>query len=174
MRARTLSLVVVAAAALVACGRADVQAPGKPVVLWSSGTVKPRFPIPPEAAWRPVYQRLRGKDEERRGGRSEWACYSSGRFEEVLRFYASAYGFSPRAAGVSSSPAAVVFGKVRREAARLGHKVPAGSPPSGEVRSLMIGQRGDLPMVLIESPYLDLTSGSVRRGTLISMCWTQP
>lgn len=174
MRARTVPLLVIAAAALTACGRGEVQTPAKPLVLWSSGTVKARFPIPPEAAWRPVYQRLRSKDEALRDNHSQWACYSSGRFEEVLRFYATAYGFSARAAGITISPAGEVFSKVRREAARLGHEVPRGPASAGDVRSVRIGQRQDLPMVLIESPYLDLTSGQINRGTLISMCWTEP
>lgn len=169
-----LVLVALAAVALAACGRGDVEQPAKPVVLWSSGTVEPRFPIPPEAAWRPVYQRLRQKDEARRHSRSRWACYGSGRFDSVLRFYASAYGFSPAAAEVKSSPAVDAFARVRREAAGLGHVVPSGPSPPGTVRSLTIGQRENLPMLLLESPYLDLTSGKIHHGTLISMCWTRP
>ncbi len=169
---RRLLIAAAVAAALTACGRGDLRVPAKPVVLWSSGTVEPRFPTPPEAAWEPAYQRLRQADEALRGGRSQWACYSSGRFESVLRFYAAAYRFSPSPSGVKSSRAKEVFDKVRQEVAELGHEVPGGPSPEGTVQSLVIAQRQDLPMVRLESPYLDITSGRLRRGTLISLCWT--
>ncbi len=155
------------------CGRGR-QVPEEAVVLWSPERLEPRFPAPPEAAWEPVYQRLRMAFEAERGGEARWVCYSSDALSDVMAYYAPLYGVAVRKVRVDREPAAGRFETVRLAAADLGHRIPPGPTPSGAVRSVRFGQKGDLPELVLQSPYLDLDSGRVRRGTLISMRWLPP
>ena len=139
--------------------------------MWSSGPVEPEFPTPPEATWQPLYQKLRGELAARGGHEDRWTCFSSGPLRDVIGFYAGRYQLDPAAIRVVSRPAGEVFSTVRKVSAELGHPVPVHAAGLAPVRSATLAQRGALPMVILESPYLDLATGRVRPGTLISMRW---
>ncbi len=153
------------------CAKAPVHHPAKPVVLWTNGASSPEFPVPPEAAWRPVYQKLRRKLAHRSGSNAQWVCFSAGPLKTVASFYARRYGADQGKLRVSSIPAASLFHTVRKTAASLGHTVPPWHRSSGRVRIIVFPQHQNLPRVRLESPFLNLTTGRVESGTLISMSW---
>ena len=153
-----------------ACGRQE-PAPHKPVVLWRSTPAGPEFPLPREARWAPTYQRLRCAFEERTESGYRWTCFSSGSFDHVLRFYAGKLGVRPGSVAVDHRPAAEYFDRVQSMATELGHKVPGSPRPRGSVRIVQLWPARGLPLVRLESPWLDLDTGRVHRGTLISMRW---
>lgn len=166
-----LAMLLLAAAG---CGRRSVHVPAKPIVLWSAGAPEPEFSLPPEARWQPVYQKLRRELAHRSGKDAQWVCFSSGKLPAVLAFYARKYGPGEAKKRVTSAPAAAMFATVRKVAADLGHPVPPSPVPPGRVRIIILPQRGNLPRVRLESPFLDLETGRVERGTLISMRWRKP
>jgi len=164
-------LAAVALLPAAACGNRPAPPPPRPVALWESGPAPVEFPLPPGARWAPEYQRLRCKLELRSGTSSRWTCFAGGSFESVLRFYAGRFGVRADGVTIERRSAAGVFSSVRGTAASLGHTVPPGQRFSGSVRSARLGPAGRLPMVLLESPFLDLETGRVQEGTLISMRW---
>ncbi len=153
------------------CGGHPSEPAQKPVVLWQSGLREPEFPLPPEARWAPIYQKLRCKLEGQTGTPYRWTCFAGGDFGTVLHFYAERFGVQPGSVPVERRPVAEVLGIVRGMAARLGHPVPGGREHGGMVRIARLGPSGRLPVVRLESPYLDLDTGALRKGTLISMRW---
>ncbi len=169
---RTGAILLAAVALLAAaCGGRPAPPPPHPVVLWESGPAEIEFPLPPGARWVPDYQRLRCKLELRSGTKSRWTCFAGGSFQSVLHFYAGRFGIGADAVTIERRPIAEVFSLVRATAAGLGHTVPGGAGYTGSVRSARLGPAGRLPMVLLESPFLDLETGRVENGTLISMRW---
>jgi len=157
-----------------ACGGPPPTPPQQPVVLWQSAPPEPEFPVPPDARWAPLYQRLRCKLEERNGTPYRWTCFAGGKLETVLELYAGRFGIEASSRRIERRRAAEVFRTVRDVAAELGHTVPSGPTASGTVRIARFGAAGRLPMVQLESPYLDLETGKIRNGTLISMRWRPP
>ena len=168
--------VVMAALLLTAfgCGQRPTHTPVKPVVLWSAGAPAPEFPVPREARWQPVYQKLRRELAHRSGRDAQWVCFSSGRLHGVLAFYARRYGADPAKVRVTSTPAGAMFATVRKVAASLGHPVPPSPLSAGHVRIVILPQQGNLPHVRLESPFLNLENGQAEKGTLISMRWRKP
>jgi hypothetical protein len=169
-----LAAVVMLLATVPGCSRAPAPVPGGEVVLWRSPQPEPRFPVPPDAAWVPVYERLRMAMAREAGVDDRWACYRGGSLDDVLAFYAPLYGVDPAAVRVSEEPAARFFATVRSVSDHLGHAVPADPNQGGVVRRVVLAQRRDLPMLLLESPFPNPARGRADRGTLISMRWRQP
>ncbi len=168
---RRAVLVCLALVAAAACDGHARRAADRPVLLWSAPRAGLEFPLPPEAEWRPVYQKLRRELAAREGGNWRWACFSAGDFDRVLSFYRERYGLAAGSVRVTVENGQKVFATVRRVAAGLGHPVPAARGRSRRVRTARLGARGNLPAVMLESPFLDLDTGRVRPGTLISMSW---
>ncbi len=171
---RRMVFIVILVLQAAGCAKAPSHVPAHPVVLWSSGAVVPEFPVPPEAAWRPVYQRLRRKLARRSGSNAQWVCFSSGRLDTVVAFYAHKYGMDPHKLVAASTPAPALFQKIRQVAAGLGYRVPSVRTRRGQVRIVIVPQRGDRPRVRLESPFLNLQTGRTETGTLISMRWRKP
>lgn len=169
-----LAVAAVLLATVAGCSRAPAPVPNGEVVLWHSPRLEPRFPVPPEAAWVPVYQRLRMAMAREAGVDERWTCYRGGSLDEVLAFYAPVYGVNPARVPVQQEPAAHFFATVRSLSARLGHPVLADPHQSGVVHRVVLDQRRDLPMLLLESPFPNPAHGRADRGTLISMRWRNP
>ncbi len=172
---RRVGVALLALIALAGCSRGEETPPEAGVVLWQSERPQPRFPVPPEAAWMPKYQRLRmALTASASGPRQQWACYRGGALEKVVDFYAPLYGLDPAAVVVTREPAASFFATVRSISSRLGAEIPAQTGVAGVVRRVNLPQRGLLPGLILESPFPEPGHGRLDKGTLISLHWQEP
>jgi len=140
------------------------------VVLWETGVVSPRFPVAPEASWEPVHQRLRRDFEPGVGDGDLLACYGVADLASAVAFYAEAYGIEPEALPWRPIPETDWSAQRAALAGKLGLPIPGGAPPIA--RRAELPQRDDLPTLVLETPWLDASTGEVLPGGLVCLHWS--
>lgn len=158
-------------AAGLACGGPPPDQ--RPVILWETGVVTPRFPVVPEAAWEPVHQRVRRQLEPGVSEEDLLPCWSLADEAAAVAFYAGVYGLEPEAMPWRPIPAEAWAAQERALALEV--SLPLGDhAPAPAARRAELPQRGDLPALVLETPRLDAGTGEAVGGVLACLHWSQP